>query len=134
VKIVAPGTNRPPFADDPAGFVPVVRLWLDSSPYLLMSIDSAKVCALPTKSLDSARAIRRLYVFIKDWFMNRNTPGRFRRRRKPLLAELPASLRKDELLEQIVTRLSLEPGVTTIRWEIVSASDSAPGGVPALDE
>lgn len=28
--------------------------------------------------------------------------------------------RKDDLLEQIVTRLSLEPGVTTIRWEIVS--------------
>jgi putative Mg2+ transporter-C (MgtC) family protein len=32
--------------------------------------------------------------------------------------------RKDDLLEQIVTRLSLEPGVTTIRWEIVSALDS----------
>jgi putative Mg2+ transporter-C (MgtC) family protein len=32
--------------------------------------------------------------------------------------------RRDELLEQIVTRLSLEPGVTTIRWEIISASDA----------
>lgn len=29
--------------------------------------------------------------------------------------------RTDDLLEQIVTRLSLEPGVTTIRWEVVSA-------------
>jgi len=32
--------------------------------------------------------------------------------------------RRDELLEQIVARLSLEPGVTTIRWEIISASDA----------
>ena len=45
-------------------------------------------------------------------------------------AHLKSMGRKDELLEQIVTRLSLEPGVTTIRWEIVSASDSALGGVP----
>ena len=36
-------------------------------------------------------------------------------------AYLKASGRADELLEQIVTRLSLEPGVTAIRWEIVSA-------------
>lgn len=49
-------------------------------------------------------------------------------------AHLKSMGRKDELLEQIVTRLSLEPGVTTIRWEIVSASDSALGGVPELDE
>jgi len=31
--------------------------------------------------------------------------------------------RRDELLEQIVTRLSLEPGVTAIRWEVISAAD-----------
>lgn len=31
--------------------------------------------------------------------------------------------RTDNLLEQIVTRLSLEPGVTTIRWEIVAGLD-----------
>ncbi len=49
-------------------------------------------------------------------------------------ANLKSIGRKDELLEQIVTRLSLEPGVTTIRWEIVSASASAPGGVAELDE
>jgi putative Mg2+ transporter-C (MgtC) family protein len=36
--------------------------------------------------------------------------------------------RKDEFLEQIVTRLSLEPGVTTIRWEIVSALNADAGG------
>jgi putative Mg2+ transporter-C (MgtC) family protein len=35
--------------------------------------------------------------------------------------------RKDDVLEQIVTRLSLEPGVTTIRWEIVSALDGEEG-------
>lgn len=35
--------------------------------------------------------------------------------------------RKDDLLEQIVTRLSLEPSVTTIRWEIVSALDGEEG-------
>lgn len=43
--------------------------------------------------------------------------------------------RKDNLLEQIVTRLSLEPGVTTIRWEIVSPTEG--GGLeigPATDE
>jgi putative Mg2+ transporter-C (MgtC) family protein len=50
-------------------------------------------------------------------------------------AHLRSMGRKDELLEQIVARLSLESGVTTIRWEIVSALDSVPGGVgPELDE
>jgi putative Mg2+ transporter-C (MgtC) family protein len=38
-------------------------------------------------------------------------------------AQLKSTGRKDELVEQIVTRLSLEPGVTTIRWEIASALD-----------
>jgi putative Mg2+ transporter-C (MgtC) family protein len=38
-------------------------------------------------------------------------------------ADLKATGRKDEFLEQIVTRLSLEPGVTTIRWEIAAAFD-----------
>jgi putative Mg2+ transporter-C (MgtC) family protein len=38
-------------------------------------------------------------------------------------ADLKATGRTDELLEQIVTRLSLEPGVTTIRWEIAGALD-----------
>jgi putative Mg2+ transporter-C (MgtC) family protein len=38
-------------------------------------------------------------------------------------AQLKSTGRKDEFLEQIVTRLALEPGVTTIRWEIASASD-----------
>jgi putative Mg2+ transporter-C (MgtC) family protein len=38
-------------------------------------------------------------------------------------AQLKSTGRKDEFLEQIVTRLSLEPGVTTIRWEIASALD-----------
>jgi putative Mg2+ transporter-C (MgtC) family protein len=38
-------------------------------------------------------------------------------------ADLKATGRKDEFLEQIVTRLSLEPGVTTIRWEIAAALD-----------
>jgi putative Mg2+ transporter-C (MgtC) family protein len=37
--------------------------------------------------------------------------------------------RKDEFLEQIVTRLSLEPGVTTIRWEVVSALDAGADGM-----
>ncbi len=36
-------------------------------------------------------------------------------------AQVKSTGRKDEFLEQIVTRLSLEPGVTTIRWEIASA-------------
>jgi putative Mg2+ transporter-C (MgtC) family protein len=38
-------------------------------------------------------------------------------------AEVKSMGRKDDLLEQIVTRLSLEPTVTTIRWEIVSSLD-----------
>jgi hypothetical protein len=38
-------------------------------------------------------------------------------------ARVKSEGRKDDLLEQIVTRLSLEPSVTTIRWEIVSALD-----------
>jgi putative Mg2+ transporter-C (MgtC) family protein len=33
--------------------------------------------------------------------------------------------RKDSVLEEIVTRLSLEPGVTKIRWEIVSGIEAA---------
>lgn len=43
--------------------------------------------------------------------------------------------RKDNLLEQIVTRLSLEPGVTTIRWEIVSPTEGGAQEIgPATDE
>jgi putative Mg2+ transporter-C (MgtC) family protein len=43
--------------------------------------------------------------------------------------------RKDNLLEQIVARLSLEPGVTTIRWEISSATNGGTGELsPAADE
>jgi putative Mg2+ transporter-C (MgtC) family protein len=38
-------------------------------------------------------------------------------------AQVNSTGRNDEFLEQIVTRLSLEPGVTTIRWEIASALD-----------
>jgi hypothetical protein len=50
-------------------------------------------------------------------------------------AHLKSIGRKDELLEQIVTRLSLEPGVTTIKWEIVSDLDAGGHGVnPALHE
>lgn len=41
--------------------------------------------------------------------------------------------RKDDPLEQIVTRLSLEPGVTTIRWEIVSELDGGEGIVGTGD-
>jgi hypothetical protein len=36
---------------------------------------------------------------------------------------LKSTGRKDEPLEQIVTGLSLEPGMKTIRWKIVSALD-----------
>ena len=44
--------------------------------------------------------------------------------------------KKDDLLEQLVTRLSLEPGVTTIRWEIVSALDGGSEGIvePVIHE
>jgi hypothetical protein len=38
-------------------------------------------------------------------------------------AHLESTGRKDEPLEQIVTGLSLEPRMTTIRWEIMSALD-----------
>jgi putative Mg2+ transporter-C (MgtC) family protein len=44
-------------------------------------------------------------------------------------AHVKAIGRKDDLLEQIVTRLSLEPGVTTIRWKIVSALDAGAEGI-----
>jgi putative Mg2+ transporter-C (MgtC) family protein len=49
-------------------------------------------------------------------------------------AHLKSTGRKNELLEQIVTRLSLEPGVTTIQWEIVSALDVSGenGVIPAI--
>ena len=53
-------------------------------------------------------------------------------------AYFKASGRQDELVEQAVTRLSLEPGVTTIRWEIVSAADALDGApntvIPDLEE
>jgi len=50
-------------------------------------------------------------------------------------AHLKATGRQDQLLEQIVTRLSLEPGVTTIRWEIVSEAGGAEEIVmPDLEE
>jgi putative Mg2+ transporter-C (MgtC) family protein len=50
-------------------------------------------------------------------------------------AHLKAAGRHEEILEQIVTRLSLEPGVSTIRWEIVSeASGVADSTIPDLEE
>ena len=50
-------------------------------------------------------------------------------------AHLKATGRHEELLEQIVTRLSLEPGVTTLRWEIVSeATGVADATIPELKE
>lgn len=42
-------------------------------------------------------------------------------------AQVKSMGRKDNLLEQIVTRLSLEPGVTIIRWEIVSTTNGGTG-------
>jgi hypothetical protein len=74
VRILAPGTIDSAFGGELAGFVPVVRLWLDPPHiywpsrlkkwslaatetcrihvplYLLMGIEPAKVCALPKKS------------------------------------------------------------------------------------
>lgn len=38
-------------------------------------------------------------------------------------AQVKSLGRTDDLLEQVVSRLSLEPGVTTMRWEVVSALD-----------
>lgn len=38
-------------------------------------------------------------------------------------AQVKSVGRKNQLPEQIVARLSLEPGVTSIRWEITSAVD-----------
>ena len=50
-------------------------------------------------------------------------------------ARLKSIGRKDELLERIVTRLSLEPSVTTIRWEILASTgdgdEDAAGTTPA---
>jgi putative Mg2+ transporter-C (MgtC) family protein len=40
-------------------------------------------------------------------------------------ARLKSMGRKDELLERMVTRLSLEPGVTTIRWEIMATTSDS---------
>jgi hypothetical protein len=49
-------------------------------------------------------------------------------------AKVKSTGRKGELLESIGTRLSLEPGVTTIRWEIASTletgDDHIAGGGP----
>jgi putative Mg2+ transporter-C (MgtC) family protein len=47
-------------------------------------------------------------------------------------AHVKSTGRKDEFPEQIVTRLSLEPGVTTIRWEVVSSLDVGEGNVDDL--
>jgi len=51
-------------------------------------------------------------------------------------ADVKSIGRKDDLLEQTVTHLSLEPGVTAIRWEIVSALDAGAEGMvgAAMDE
>jgi hypothetical protein len=47
-------------------------------------------------------------------------------------ARLKSLGRKDELLERIVTRLSLEPSVTRIRWEIAASTsgDEDAGATP----
>ena len=41
---------------------------------------------------------------------------------------------KEESLEQIVTRLSLESGVTAISWEIVAAVDAEDASITSSDE
>jgi putative Mg2+ transporter-C (MgtC) family protein len=41
---------------------------------------------------------------------------------------------KEEALEQIVTRLSLEAGVTAISWEVVAAVDAEDASITATDE
>jgi hypothetical protein len=41
---------------------------------------------------------------------------------------------KEEALEQIVTRLSLEAGVTAISWEVVAAVDPEDASISASDE
>jgi putative Mg2+ transporter-C (MgtC) family protein len=41
---------------------------------------------------------------------------------------------KEESLEAIVTRLSLEPGVTAISWEVVAAVDSEDASITASDD
>ncbi len=45
-------------------------------------------------------------------------------------AQVSSTCRKDDLLEQIVTHLSLEPGVTAIHWEIVSDLEAASKATP----
>lgn len=41
---------------------------------------------------------------------------------------------KEEALEQIVTRLSLEPGVTAISWEVVAAVDAEDASISTTEE
>jgi hypothetical protein len=41
---------------------------------------------------------------------------------------------KEEALEQIVTRLSLEAGVTAISWEVVAAVDAEDASITASEE
>ncbi len=41
---------------------------------------------------------------------------------------------KEEALEQIVTRLSLEAGVTAISWEVAAAVDAQDASITASDE
>jgi len=41
---------------------------------------------------------------------------------------------KEEALEQIVTRLSLEAGVTAISWEVVAAVDAEDASISASEE
>jgi len=41
---------------------------------------------------------------------------------------------KEEALEQIVTRLSLEAGVTAISWEVVAAVDAEDASIITSEE
>jgi putative Mg2+ transporter-C (MgtC) family protein len=49
-------------------------------------------------------------------------------------AYLKAVGRKEEALEQIVTRLSLEQGVTAVSWEVVAAVDAEDASITSSDE
>jgi putative Mg2+ transporter-C (MgtC) family protein len=49
-------------------------------------------------------------------------------------AYLKAIGSKEEALEQIVTRLSLEAGVTAISWEVVAAVDAEDACITTSDE
>ena len=76
-------------------------------------------------------------VFENEWtgFIGMTTEANLVLRRVAYLVNRAKSIGpKEQALEQIVTRLSLDPGVTAVSWEVAAAVDAEDASITTSDQ